>query len=571
MSTADAFKAEGNKALTEKRYDEAITAYTKAIELSPNDHVFYSNRSAAYLSKGDAEAALSDGEMCVKLNPSFAKGHGRIGAAYHKMGMYAEAVNTYESGLTVCPDDASLKASLAEVTKLRDQQQQGGGGGGGMGGLFGPQMLAKLAGHPKFGPKLADPTFQMKLQMMRTNPNMMMQDPEMMEVLTAILSANGMGMSEDDDDQPRSRPSGAPTPPASSSSSSAAPKPMDVAEDDSSLTPEEKEAKVVKARAVALKEKGNALYKEKKFDEAIAAYDEAVAMDPSNVMFLNNKAAVFIEQGNTAGAIEICQKALELAKEYRASYEDRAKIYQRIAAAHTKQGDVPAALAAFGKAQMEHFDKAVERKMKNLELEHKKTELERYINPELGLAAKERGNAFFREAKYPEAIAEYEEAVKRDPKNAPFRNNLAAAYLKMGLFNDAKREVEKSLDLDKTYVKAWAKKGDIEVYMKEYHKAMDSYKAGMQIEPDNSLCKAGLQSVMTKIYNEQSSDSADSAERRAHAMADPEIQAILASAEIQQLLKDMQENPAYAQKAMRDPGVAAKVNRLVAAGILKVA
>ena len=28
---------------------------------------------------------------------------------------------------------------------------------------------------------------------------------------------------------------------------------------------------------------------------------------------------------------------------------------------------------------------------------------------------------------------EYEEAIKRDPGNAPFRNNLAAAYLKMGL------------------------------------------------------------------------------------------------------------------------------------------
>ena len=33
---------------------------------------------------------------------------------------------------------------------------------------------------------------------------------------------------------------------------------------------------------------------------------------------------------------------------------------------------------------------------------------------------------------------QYEEAVKRDPTNAPFRNNLAAAYLKMCLYNDAK-------------------------------------------------------------------------------------------------------------------------------------
>jgi len=32
------------------------------------------------------------------------------------------------------------------------------------------------------------------------------------------------------------------------------------------------------------------------------------------------------------------------------------------------------------------------------------------------------------------------------------------------------------LELDSKYVKAWAKKGDIEFFMKEYHKALDSYK-----------------------------------------------------------------------------------------------
>jgi len=59
--------------------------------------------------------------------------------------------------------------------------------------------------------------------------------------------------------------------------------------------------------------------------------------------------------------------------------------------------------------------------------------------------------------------------------------------------------VEKSLELDRNYVKAWAKKGDIEFFMKEYHKSMDSYKAGLQLEPDNSLCKQGLQKTAMKV------------------------------------------------------------------------
>ena len=66
---------------------------------------------------------------------------------------------------------------------------------------------------------------------------------------------------------------------------------------------------------------------------------------------------------------------------------------------------------------MEKYDKAVERKIKNLELELRKKAVEDYIDVEKGVEAKERGNAAFRDGKFPEAIKEYEDAIKRDPKN----------------------------------------------------------------------------------------------------------------------------------------------------------
>jgi len=199
----------------------------------------------------------------------------------------------------------------------------------------------------------------------------------------------------------------------------------------------------------------------------------------------------------------------------------------------------------------------------------RKLEKERYVNPELGLEAKERGNAAFRDGKFPEAIKEYEEAVKRDPNNPPYRNNLAAAYLKMGLFNDAKREIEKCLEIDRNYVKAWAKKGDIESFMKEYHKALESYKAGLQIEPNNTLCQQGLEKVLEKIN--LPSDGSD-AERQAHALADPEIQSILHDPVMSNILRDMQENPssAQAQAALKDSAVRAKIEKLIAAGLLQI-
>ena len=368
----------------------------------------------------------------------------------------------------------------------------------------------------------------MKLQMMQTNPQMMMQDPEMMEVLTAIIGLSGDG-SED---------SPAPTPPPPKPAAKEEPKKSSVP-DYSSMTEEEKAEAQKRQKSIEAKDKGNAFYKEKKFDEALSAYNEGIDIDSSNVMIRNNKAAVYIEMGETDKAIEIC-KAIEYAKEnsIRLSYEEKAKIYQRIAAAHLKAENHDEAIEAWKTAQMEHFDKNIDRKMKNMELEMKKKAIADYIDPEKGLEAKERGNTAFRDGDFGKAISEYEEAIKRDPKSAAYRNNLAATLVKVGDVLGAKNQVEKALEIDDKYVKAWAKKGDVEFLMKEYHKAMDSYKAGLAIEADNAACKQGLQKVTMKIH---SASSEDQAERQAHAMADPEIQQILQDPAIRQTLSDLQK------------------------------
>lgn len=554
--SATEFKDQGNKHLKAEEFDEAIECYTKAIQLNPEEHTFYSNRSAAYLSKGDAQTALYDAIKCCDVKSDWAKGHARKGAALHALKQYAEAKDAYEDGLKISPNDPGCLSGVKEVQKILSAPP-GGGMGGGMGGLFNQQMLSKLATHPKFGPKLADPAFKMKLQMMQTNPQMMMQDPEMMEVLTAIIGLSGDG-SED---------SPAPTPPPKPAAKEE-PKKSSVP-DYSSMTEEEKAEAQKRQKSIEAKDKGNAFYKEKKFDEALSAYNEGIDIDSSNVMIRNNKAAVYIEMGETDKAIEICKEAIEYAKEnsIRLSYEEKAKIYQRIAAAHLKAENHDEAIQAWKTAQMEHFDKNIDRKMKNMELEMKKKAIADYIDPEKGLEAKERGNTAFRDGDFGKAISEYEEAIKRDPKSAAYRNNLAATLVKVGDVLGAKNQVEKALEIDDKYVKAWAKKGDVEFLMKEYHKAMDSYKAGLAIEADNAACKQGLQKVTMKIH---SASSEDQAERQAHAMADPEIQQILQDPAVRQTLSDLQENPAYGQQAMTDPTIRAKIEKLIAAGVLQV-
>jgi tetratricopeptide (TPR) repeat protein len=93
----------------------------QAIKADPKDHIFYSNRSAAYLSKGDAEAALSDADKCVELNPAFVKGYGRRGAALYALHEFSDAIIAYEQGLKVDPSNAALKEGLEEAKAGRDR------------------------------------------------------------------------------------------------------------------------------------------------------------------------------------------------------------------------------------------------------------------------------------------------------------------------------------------------------------------------------------------------------------------------------------------------------------------
>merc|ERR1712038_2146117 len=322
--------------------------------------------------------------------------------------------------------------------------------------------------------------------------------------------------------------------------------------------------------AIEAKERGNKLYKSKKFDDALAAYDEAIALDPTNMTFISNKAAVYFTTKKYDDCIEACKEAVEVGKANRAPFEDRAKAYTRCAKAYQKKGDLLNAIEMCKSAQLESFDKATQRLMKTMELEKKQKDALDYQNDDKAEEAKQTGNTHFRNKEYGKAVEAYEEAVKRAPKNATIRNNLAAALCKIMDFNGAKREIEVALDLDPKYVKAWARKADIEVLMKENHKALDSYKKGLAIDPSNRACKEGLQKVTAMInYGQANMTEEERKERAAHAMADPEIQSILQDPVINQILRDFQENPTAANQAMMDPTVRTKIEKLVASGILQ--
>ena len=79
-------KEQGNAHFKAKEYLKAAASYTKAIKAEPENHVYYSNRSQAFLKLSKVTKAIEDAEKCISLAPSFVKGYHRKASALHAMG-----------------------------------------------------------------------------------------------------------------------------------------------------------------------------------------------------------------------------------------------------------------------------------------------------------------------------------------------------------------------------------------------------------------------------------------------------------------------------------------------------
>jgi stress-induced-phosphoprotein 1 len=136
-------------------------------------------------------------------------------------------------------------------------------------------------------------------------------------------------------------------------------------------------------------------------------------------------------------------------------------------------------------------------------------------------------------------------------------------------WNRAKESFDIAIKKDPSYIKAYPKKGDCHFAMKEYHKALETYEAGLKIDSANELCKEGLMKTQRAIYTSGSATTEEEKmERAKRGMADPEIKKILQTPEVMNALQDLQNNPAAIQNIMKNPDLALKIEKLIQAGII---
>ena len=109
-------------ALNEKgQADAAISQYQTAIRLQPDYAKTYNNFGVALARKGQADEAMSQYRTAIRLQPTYADAHNNLGNAFFRKGQATEAISEYQTSIRLQPDSPEVRNRLGIVLFAKGQ------------------------------------------------------------------------------------------------------------------------------------------------------------------------------------------------------------------------------------------------------------------------------------------------------------------------------------------------------------------------------------------------------------------------------------------------------------------
>ncbi len=227
---------------------------------------------------------------------------------------------------------------------------------------------------------------------------------------------------------------------------------------------------------------------QRRFDEALASYDRAVALRPDHAEALCNRGATLHELKRFDEALASYDRALALRSNYAEAlcnrgatlhelkrFDDALASYDRALA--LRPDCAGAALFNRGNAlrQLKRFDEALANYDRALALQ-----------PDHVEALYNRGNALHELQRFDEALASYDRALARRPNYAGALFNRGNALRQLKRFDEALASYDRALAARPDYVDALNNRGNTLHELQRFDEALASYDRALALQPDHA-------------------------------------------------------------------------------------
>lgn len=200
-------------------------------------------------------------------------------------------------------------------------------------------------------------------------------------------------------------------------------------------------------------EHGTSLRKLGRHDEAIQAFEAAIALNPNFAEAHNSRAIALATLGRYQDALASLDRAIELSPDYAEGHNNRGIVLQEL-------GQLDAALAS--------FDKAVA------------------LKPDNARAHNNRGTILSELRRYADAVSCYEKAIAIEPSFAGAFYNHGMALHDLGRFDDALASFDKAIAVRPDYAEAHHNRGAVLQDILRIDEAIRAYAAAIKLQPDRA-------------------------------------------------------------------------------------
>ncbi|CAF96297.1 unnamed protein product [Tetraodon nigroviridis] len=309
------------------------------------------------------------------------------------------------------------------------------------------------------------------------------------------------------------------------------------------------DAAVDREKALAEKEKGNAFFRDGKYDAAIECYTRGMSADPYNPVLPTNRATSFFRLKKYAVAESDCNLAIALDGKYMKAYARRGaarfalekyesaledyetvlklspgnvealcegkkiKEVRKEDAGWDLQSCFPStafccrfldirskATPAKPRSQRRRRDRRrrdrrrPDRRRPDRDPKQRRR-IEAQRRQQEAVFHKDRGNAYFKEGKYEAAVECYSQGMEADGTNIFLPANRAMAYLKLQRYTEAEEDCSRALALDGSYSKALARRATARAALGKLQEAKQDFEEVLKLEPGNKQALNELQKL----------------------------------------------------------------------------